>query len=101
MAAKYDPIDHRPEGVGNNDGFTQVKNHKRSRGGGASKAKKDMEAKDNRSKNAFIVLGDSANNDKPKDKAEEEQPTKVTSAPEREETQHMEIVEKKRTKKWN
>ena len=60
-----------------------------------------MEVKDNRFKNAFAVLGDNANDDKPKDKVEEEQPTKVTSAPEREETQQMEIVEKKRTKKWN
>ena len=40
MAAKTYPVDHRSEGAGNNDGFTQVKNRKRSRGGGASKAKK-------------------------------------------------------------
>ena len=71
----------------NNDGFTQVKNIKRSRGDGASKAKKNMEVKDNRSKNAFVVLGDRDDDDKPKDKEEGEQPTKDTNAPEREGTQ--------------
>ena len=75
--------DQRLVGAVNNDGFTQVKNRKRSRGGGASKAKKDIEAKDNRSKNAFVVLGDRVDEDKPKDKKEGEQPTKDNSAPER------------------
>ena len=79
--------DQWPVGAVNNDGFTQVKNIKRSKGGGASKEKKDMEVKDNRSKNAFAVLGDNANEDKPKDKEEGEQPIKDTSALEREETQ--------------
>ena len=88
MAAKTDPADHRLEGARNNaDGFTQVKNCKRNRGSGASKAKKDMEARDNRSKNDFVVLGDITEDGKPKEKMEEVQPTKDISAPERMETQ--------------
>ena len=52
-----------------------------------------MQTRDNRSKNAFAVLKDIADNVNPKEKEEEEHPTKDTSALERMETQQMEIVE--------
>ena len=72
MATNTDPADHRPEGAGpNSDGFTQVKNHKRSRGSGELKSKKDMEVRDNQSKNSFVVLGDTTEDGKPKEKVED------------------------------
>ena len=79
--------EHRPVGAMENDGFTQVKNRRRSRGGGASKAKKDQEVRENRSKNSFVVLGDRSEGDIPKEKEEVEHMEKDTSAPEKEETQ--------------
>ena len=85
--------EHQPVGAMENDGFTQVKNKRRSRGGGASKDKKDQEARENRSKNSFVVLGDSSKGDIPKEKEEVEQLEKDISALEKEETQQMEIVE--------
>ena len=79
-------VEQWPTGATNNDGFTQVKN-RRSRGSGASKAKKDQEVRENRSKNSFTVLGDRSEGDIPKDKEEVEHLEKDISAPEKEETQ--------------
>ena len=76
-----------------NDGFTQVRNKIRSRGGEAPKAKKDQEVRENISKNAFSLLGDRSEGDTPKEKEEVEQLEKDTSAPEKEEVQQMEIIE--------
>ena len=46
---------HRHEGETEKDGFTQVKNRRRSKGDGMFKAKKEKETKMIRSKNPFLV----------------------------------------------
>ena len=94
MVAKPVPADHRPEGAGTPpDGFTQVKNRKRSRASGTSKDKKDTETRETQSRNAFEVLGDTAKDGTPNEKEEVVQPTKDINAPDGMETQQMEIVE--------
>ena len=52
-----------------------------------------METQDIQSKNAFAVLGDMAKDGNPKEKKEVSHPTKELNAPDKMETQQMEIVE--------
>ena len=65
-------IEQWPVGAIENDGFNQVKNKRRSKGSGASKAKKYQEVRENRSKNSFNALGDRSKGDTPKEKEEVE-----------------------------
>ena len=71
MVVKPVPADHRLERNGTPpDGFTRVKNRKRSRVSWTPKAKKDVETWETRSNNAFEVLGNMVEDGMPKQKGE-------------------------------
>ena len=57
MARKLTNPNHQQGGETDREGFTQVQNRRRGKGGGPSKTRKELVVKDPSSNNPFDILG--------------------------------------------
>ena len=89
--APTDPSQEKPRTT--QDGFTQVKNRRRNKASGHSKAKRDASVQESRSRNAFETLEGLEEEGSPKGEECDAQPTKAPKPLEGVESQQMEIVE--------